>query len=815
MLKIQKPDHRASRLGVNALELHALLQQHASDPEVLSALTTDPDSALTNGDRAALAHLDTGATHLPSLVAMAQGVVEVKYQQHPVEGRWHARHPWHFQSLPSVLRPAVTPTAADRTLIYADWRACHWQILAYHSGDTALIEDIEAGDFYARLTPPGMETGGSAVKRCASAFLNGGGIKVMQAITGNTDTGATIHTHVTGLFAQRYGRAVAWLAEQAAAEVASGRIPAADAYKAGGNALRRIEADMLAEVWDNLSRLGLSMCLAMHDGLLVETVGAIDVNGAAASLANVMRRVIRHGASDPSPNPHAHVKVDIHPVSWQGAAPVLVTDSLRAAAIAGTRPDANEPLVMLAAAIHPSALRDTLAALPPMQAPARAIRAALRRAASVRRRLSGPSGVDFMRGKDDKDGNPGKILDVAENVIRVVVADYDPSYDEMDHSVWSDGAKIDIEVHYTNFISHVADRYQWACSVGKNVILDCLAEVAKRRRFNSRRDEIDRLVWDGVPRLDDWLPRAVYRQYGLHPACPGPISDDILRLTSRYGRMLLVGAMARLYAGPEGEKMDTMLVLAGIQGVGKQRLWQALFRDGYSGTKRSDRLADAVLQSLGMWCIEDQEMSSYRGTDIESLKAWMSDQKDTVRLPYERAAVTIPRGYISVGSTNRPDLLLTDPTGNRRFWIVEVPTIEGVADNAQPEIDVEWVRENRDQILAEAREAYRAKEAHWIERKDDIYGIQQDHQENYMASSPLDDLARTLYDGAATGQGAGFSTMWFLERFDMNITKKDTLQGRSVHAAADALRRAGFIQARYRHPVGGLGRWWYKAKPAA
>lgn len=67
---------------------------------------------------------------------------------------------------------------------------------------------------------------------------------------------------------------------------------------------------------------------------------------------------------------------------------------------------------------------------------------------------------------------------------------------------------------------------------------------------------------------------------------------------------------------------------------------------------------------------------------------------------YARCAVAVPRRYVLAGTTNE-ERFLQDPTENRRFWPIAVGMI-----------DLNGLREARDQLIAEALARYRSGAYH-------------------------------------------------------------------------------------------------------
>ena len=80
-------------------------------------------------------------------------------------------------------------------------------------------------------------------------------------------------------------------------------------------------------------------------------------------------------------------------------------------------------------------------------------------------------------------------------------------------------------------------------------------------------------------------------------------------------------------------------------------------------------------------------------------------RSDRVVLPYAKMASTHPRRCIFFGTINPDETgYLTDSTGNRRYWPVSVT-----------KIDLDQIREKRDQLWAEAFHLYREGHRWWLE----------------------------------------------------------------------------------------------------
>jgi predicted P-loop ATPase len=91
-------------------------------------------------------------------------------------------------------------------------------------------------------------------------------------------------------------------------------------------------------------------------------------------------------------------------------------------------------------------------------------------------------------------------------------------------------------------------------NAAKEAVIDAVEAVAKERPFHPVRDYFESLVWDGVPRLENWLQT----YYGVK--------------NSEYARVIgprfPISSVARIYL--PGAKVDHVLVLEGPQGRKKK-----------------------------------------------------------------------------------------------------------------------------------------------------------------------------------------------------------------------------------------------------
>lgn len=213
---------------------------------------------------------------------------------------------------------------------------------------------------------------------------------------------------------------------------------------------------------------------------------------------------------------------------------------------------------------------------------------------------------------------------------------------------------------------------------------DALRIVFKRNEYHPIRQYIEKIEWDGKDRIADFLHYAtncVDTQY-----------------TREVSRLIFAGGIHRLYH--PGCKFDDMPVLIGTkQGEGKSTLvrWIALQDEWFGEINEID--GQKGIEALeGIWISEMAEMlAMVRSKEQEAMKAFVTRQRDRYRHPFDKRVTEHPRQCIFIGTTNKRQFL-TDKTGNRRFYPVEVRQSGYDLFNRQKEI-----KEYIQQCWAEAR----------------------------------------------------------------------------------------------------------------
>lgn len=238
------------------------------------------------------------------------------------------------------------------------------------------------------------------------------------------------------------------------------------------------------------------------------------------------------------------------------------------------------------------------------------------------------------------------------------------------------------------------------------------AYLATSRRYHPIKKYLEKLRWDGRERLDSIL------------------IDYLDAEDSRYTRMVtrktLTAAIARIYE--PGIKFDHVLILCGMQGIGKSTLFSMLGGPWYSDSMTISDMKDktACEKMQGIWIMELGELAGLRKVDVEIVKSFISRQNDIYRPAYGQYVENHKRSCIIVGTTNADNGFLRDTSGNRRFWPVILKRKPG---------DVWRLSEmDPDQIWAEAYQRYVGKENLYLDTSDEAVAEKQ--QREALESDP-------------------------------------------------------------------------------
>lgn len=220
----------------------------------------------------------------------------------------------------------------------------------------------------------------------------------------------------------------------------------------------------------------------------------------------------------------------------------------------------------------------------------------------------------------------------------------------------------------------------------KDLVDDAIDIMAARNSFHPIRDYLGALPpWDGVERLDYWLRDVL--------GAEGPE----VYLAQAF-RKWMVAAVTRVFM--PGAQFDWMLVLEGLEGLGKSTFFRTLAGAEYFRDNLPDLRDKDSAQALdGIWIVELAEVEDYfRRNQREVFKAYLTRRVDKYRPAFARKGIEAHRQCVFAGSTNEERFLHSE-SGNRRVVPIKVGVTGG--------FDFHATGKARDQLWAEAMVIYK------------------------------------------------------------------------------------------------------------
>ncbi|WP_339678290.1 virulence-associated E family protein [uncultured Zhongshania sp.] len=221
--------------------------------------------------------------------------------------------------------------------------------------------------------------------------------------------------------------------------------------------------------------------------------------------------------------------------------------------------------------------------------------------------------------------------------------------------------------------------------------------VAQNNNFHPVRDYLNSLTWDKKPRLRSWLKTYL----GVESAAEdNKERDRYEQYQSLVGVMWMIAAVARVMRPPV--KADCVMIIEGLQGLGKSTALSILGGEWFSDTHFALGEKDGYQQMQGLWICELAELDSFNKAESTRAKQFFGSSEDRYRPAYGRRTQAFARQCVFAGTTNQ-DAYLKDPTGNRRYWPVFCTRL-----------DAEGLARDRDQLWAEAYQLFKLGEPWWV-----------------------------------------------------------------------------------------------------
>jgi putative DNA primase/helicase len=259
--------------------------------------------------------------------------------------------------------------------------------------------------------------------------------------------------------------------------------------------------------------------------------------------------------------------------------------------------------------------------------------------------------------------------------------------------------------------------------------------IADANSFNPAAEMIGERAWDGVSRLEEL--------YDTLKTAPG-YDRDLMKLLIRRWLISCVAAALK----DKGFWSKGVLVFQGEQSLGKTAWIKALLPSARRelvkiGANIDPANKDSVSSAIGHWIVELGELDgTFRKADIAKLKAFISQDIDQLRRPYDRLESTYQRRTVFFASVN-PEKFLADETGNVRWWTIPVIDV-----NYEHSIDVQ-------QLWAEVATLFNAGESWWLSRDEEaaLAEVNREHE----AVDPLEERIHTMFDWTRKGMGTAMT----------------------------------------------------------
>ena len=317
-----------------------------------------------------------------------------------------------------------------------------------------------------------------------------------------------------------------------------------------------------------------------------------------------------------------------------------------------------------------------------------------------------------------------------------------------------------------NFYCLLADK---GYKISKEQCKDAVVFVARQNCYNPIEEELLRIE----------------NNNNIEPVDIDKLATEYLGTSSELDDAKLaacmIGAIAR--GLDHGCQMDYVLCLKGKQGLKKSEFWRTITGEEYFAETQQRDLKDLRMTMNCCWIYEYPEIEQLTSKkDVGAIKALITQRKDQFRPPFGSSVGTYPRKSILVGSLNE-DEFLRDKTGNRRFWVIDLPYDPDLGE----QLDIPKLKRDREKILKAAILAYRSGRLPMLTLEQEVQSKKQNL--NYESEHPFQSaVEQTL----RKWQNSKFSTKSILIdselRTDATITQKD------MNDVAAILRGLGYVR---------------------
>ena len=311
--------------------------------------------------------------------------------------------------------------------------------------------------------------------------------------------------------------------------------------------------------------------------------------------------------------------------------------------------------------------------------------------------------------------------------------------------------------------------------------------VAKASSFHPIKRYLEGLEpWDGRQRLSTWLEK--YCGAGPAESDDSREARNLSNFISAIGERWWISAIARIYA--PGCKVDHVLVLEGLKGIGKTTLVDVIFGGKFAMITGDVASKDnQMLLSAGVWGILMDELDVLGKSEMRAVKSWVTAQVERFRPTWGHRHVSRPRKCVFIATVNGDDWAMEE---DRRWWPVA----------CKGRFDLDGLRENRDQLMAEAFHRYNEGQRWYLDPNEDDRLIETAKKE--QASRVPESANEASYMRMAIVAASESSTYPNTCGIDEILTKLNVPVGdqrdRLSAKVGKCLRKHGWVRTRPRDP---------------
>ena len=325
---------------------------------------------------------------------------------------------------------------------------------------------------------------------------------------------------------------------------------------------------------------------------------------------------------------------------------------------------------------------------------------------------------------------------------------------------------------------YISNHYVDFARVSKDMVTNAILSVASMNKVNPPREYFKGLVWDKKPRLNSWL----HHTYGV----------DDNELNQAMGANWIKGMVKRTMQ--PGCIFDEVLALESQQGWRKSTSIRVLGQPWHVETTHLDDKDFYMIVAQNI-IVEFSEGEIFDRSSVKKIKAEVTKTEDQFRPPYERGMIKFKRSCVFAVTTNL--LELKDDTGNRRWLPVQLEKIA----------DIEWLKENRDQIFAEAyHRAIVVGETTYEYPKKALEALQHSRSE----STPVDETVLRWYVALTEEQKEEGVSLG--EAVNMTYPEKHSTSRLDEITVASALKRTLFLESKNTKVNGAVLKRWKRTE---